>query len=84
MCVCVCVCVRVRSHTLASELCVCVCVGVYTNRRPPSFNFFFEEVCPGRLDFLSSDILPSIDILFSLDLGKNKRFEISPIWCGFV
>ena len=50
-CVCVCVCVRVRSHTLASELCVCVCVGVYTNRRPPSFNFFSKRCVRGAWTF---------------------------------
>ena len=72
---CVCVCVRVRSHTLASELCVCVCV--YTNRRPPSFNFFSKRCVRGAWTFYPATFY-RVWIFFLFDLGKIKDPKLAP------
>ena len=82
MCVCVCVCVRVRSHTPASELCVCVLVFTLTEDRLLLISF--RRGVSGAPGLFIQRHFTEYRYSSSFDLGKNKRFEISPIWCGFV
>ena len=64
-------------------MCVCgyvpaltPCVLVFTLTDDRLLLFLFEEVCPGCLDFLSGDILPSLD--FFLVISGKKNLKLVP------
>ena len=80
MCLCVCVCVSALTPSRVS----CVCVLVFTLTEDRLLLISFRRGVSGAPGLFIQRHFTEYRYSFSFDLGKNKRFEIGPIWCGFV
>ena len=82
MCVCVCVCVSALIPLRVS--CVCVCVLVFALTEDRLLLISFRRGVSGAPGLFIQRHFTEYGFFFLFDLGKFKRFDVSPILCGFV